>query len=121
MDCIKAVKRTSEPLFDLDNVKKTMEAKLNDLEKKAEAVFFSNLVCPMVDAGKVGHCGMLCSGDSECGDGELCCSNGCGFDCVKAVAAGKKPWEPFFGFQPEMLLKPETKPTRRESNWMCPK
>uniref|UniRef100_A0A3Q2FVY9 WAP domain-containing protein n=1 Tax=Cyprinodon variegatus TaxID=28743 RepID=A0A3Q2FVY9_CYPVA len=42
----------------------------------------SNPACPNTD-GKVGACVELCSSDSDCPTGEICCSNGCGHTCIR--------------------------------------
>uniref|UniRef100_A0A915K7B8 WAP domain-containing protein n=1 Tax=Romanomermis culicivorax TaxID=13658 RepID=A0A915K7B8_ROMCU len=46
---------------------------------------FINGQCPPADIDSPGSCVALCSGDEECGAGTLCCSNGCGTQCVDPV------------------------------------
>lgn len=45
----------------------------------------SNLECPRIQPGTVGICVDLCSSDSDCPRGQLCCSNGCGHVCMPGV------------------------------------
>ena len=40
--------------------------------------------CPNT-TGLFGTCDEKCSGDDECSNGQLCCSNGCGHDCMDPV------------------------------------
>ena len=40
--------------------------------------------CPNT-TGLFGTCEERCSGDDECSDGQLCCSNGCGHACMDPV------------------------------------
>ena len=41
-------------------------------------------MCPNA-SGLIGTCDEQCSSDDECSDGQLCCSNGCGHDCMDTV------------------------------------
>lgn len=43
-------------------------------------------VCPEVKIGAVGICAEMCSDDTDCDGGLMCCSNGCGHTCQKAVS-----------------------------------
>ena len=47
-------------------------------------VFMFIAMCPNV-TGRVGACEDRCFDDDECSDGQLCCSNGCGHDCMDPV------------------------------------
>ena len=39
-------------------------------------------MCPPASNNTLGTCNEACSGDSDCSDGQLCCSNGCGHECM---------------------------------------
>ena len=39
--------------------------------------------CPEVDPNSFGICPEDCSNDSDCTNGQLCCSNGCGHVCME--------------------------------------
>jgi len=41
--------------------------------------------CPVVDPDSFGICPEDCSSDSDCTNGQLCCSNGCGHVCMEPV------------------------------------
>ena len=41
-------------------------------------MFFS---CPPLESDVAGACAEMCSGDSDCENGQKCCSNGCGHSC----------------------------------------
>ncbi|XP_065920034.1 kielin/chordin-like protein [Dysidea avara] len=41
--------------------------------------------CPVVDPDSFGICPEDCSIDSDCSNGQLCCSNGCGHVCMEPV------------------------------------
>ena len=41
-------------------------------------------MCPNT-TGLLGTCVIKCSNDDECSDGQLCCSNGCGRECLDPV------------------------------------
>lgn len=43
------------------------------------------LQCPAVPPRTVGICVELCSGNDDCENGEMCCSNGCGHKCLAPV------------------------------------
>lgn len=47
-----------------------------------DAQYFS---CPPVEEGVAGMCVQTCDSDSECNEGEKCCSNGCGHTCTTPV------------------------------------
>ena len=38
-------------------------------------------LCPSIDDDVAGTCEERCTADSECVEGQLCCSNGCGHVC----------------------------------------
>lgn len=40
------------------------------------------LICPSVEPSATGTCSQMCSSDVDCGDGQMCCSNGCGRVCM---------------------------------------
>ena len=40
------------------------------------------LICPYVAPSVTGTCSEMCSSDDDCGDGQMCCSNGCGRACM---------------------------------------
>ena len=42
-------------------------------------------MCPTVPPGTSGTCAVECTDNSECNNGQLCCSNGCGRVCVGPV------------------------------------
>jgi len=42
-------------------------------------------MCPGLPPDTFGICVEMCMSDSDCGDGQLCCSNGCGHVCMDAV------------------------------------
>ena len=42
-------------------------------------------MCPAVPGDQVGHCTENCSSDEGCPDEQMCCSNGCGHDCIAPV------------------------------------
>lgn len=42
------------------------------------------MVCPNV-SDTLGICVSECSGNSECEDGQICCSNGCGQTCIDGI------------------------------------
>mmetsp|Transcript_43158 Transcript_43158/g.99459 ORF Transcript_43158/g.99459 Transcript_43158/m.99459 type:complete len:250 (+) Transcript_43158:104-853(+) len=46
--------------------------------------------CPSPESGMVGTCVEACTENSDCAEGELCCSNGCGHVCIGAEAVSKK-------------------------------
>ena len=41
-------------------------------------------MCPNT-SGLIGTCDEKCSSDDGCSNGQLCCSNGCGHDCMDPV------------------------------------
>jgi len=41
--------------------------------------------CPSPQPGTFGSCDEACNSDSDCSDGQLCCSNGCGHRCMSPV------------------------------------
>ena len=51
-------------------------------------VFFQGGKCPKLPRGAVGTCVEACGLNGRCPKGELCCSNGCGHTCQKAVFGG---------------------------------
>ena len=42
-------------------------------------------MCPKIPDGRVGTCDEKCSADRKCPDKKMCCSNGCGHDCMDPV------------------------------------
>ena len=38
--------------------------------------------CPKIREGSFGACSFICSDDDDCQLGQICCSNGCGRDCI---------------------------------------
>uniref|UniRef100_A0A3P9Q433 WAP domain-containing protein n=1 Tax=Poecilia reticulata TaxID=8081 RepID=A0A3P9Q433_POERE len=61
---------------------------------------FSSLVLPFFltgnpecpdPQGKTGVCAELCYSDKDCLCGELCCSNGCGHECISTTPGENKP------------------------------
>ena len=46
------------------------------------------VVCPDV-AETLGVCVSECSGNEDCEDGQICCSNGCGQTCIDGVEVGR--------------------------------
>ena len=41
-------------------------------------------MCPNT-SGLIGTCDEKCSSDDGCSNGQLCCSNGCGHECMDPV------------------------------------
>lgn len=49
------------------------------------AILTTMTLCPKSDSSDIsGTCSESCTADDSCGDGEKCCSNGCGHSCVTA-------------------------------------
>ena len=46
--------------------------------------------CPTIPANSSGICVQACNNNSECSGGQLCCSNGCGFQCMSGELRGLK-------------------------------
>ena len=44
-----------------------------------------SIECPSPDTGTFGSCLESCTLHSDCSDGQLCCSNGCGHQCMSPV------------------------------------
>ena len=41
--------------------------------------------CPVPSPNSLGSCDEACTSDSNCTGGQLCCSNGCGHQCMSPV------------------------------------
>jgi len=41
--------------------------------------------CPALISGKYHPCFVLCQSDSDCVNGQKCCFNGCGIQCMQPV------------------------------------
>ncbi|XP_074649256.1 waprin-Phi2-like [Tubulanus polymorphus] len=42
-------------------------------------------LCPKLEEGQTGRCGLYCTSDNECKYEERCCNNGCGQECTPSV------------------------------------
>ena len=56
-----------------------------NLDAMEKRLFGLNGRCPAVWPGRVGHCAEFCrglGGARECPAGKICCSTGCGHECM---------------------------------------
>jgi len=77
--------------------------------------------CPKVQKGAVGTCEEACEADRDCGDGSLCCSNGCGHTCTPAEhgashadADESRPADDFMEAPAAIVSDPEENPPAAE-------
>ncbi|KAM7432150.1 hypothetical protein ABFA07_017379 [Porites harrisoni] len=57
-----------------------------NLDAMEKRLFGLNGRCPTVLPGRVGHCAELCGGlGGGCSRGKICCSTGCGSECMSPV------------------------------------